>query len=138
MASARQPIATLQYSTAKIAMVLIVTLVGFVFAVPNLLSEETRATLPDWMTPMQLGLDLQGGSYLLLEVDLEAVEKEQLTNLEETVRGALRDQRLGYRNLRATETEVFVTIPDDSELSAARTAIRTATPEMEIDSLDDS
>ncbi len=136
MASARQPIATLQYSFAKIAMVLVVTVAGFLFAVPNLLSEETRAALPDWMTPMQLGLDLQGGSYLLLEVDLEAVEKEQLTNLEETVRGALREERLGYRNLRATETEVFVTIPDDSDLAAARTAIRTAATEMELDSLD--
>jgi len=138
MANARQPIATLQYSGMKIAVVAIITLAGFLFAVPNVLDEETRAKLPSWMTPMQLGLDLQGGSYLLLEVDLEAVATEQLTNLEETVRGALREERLGYRNLRATDAEVFVTIPNEEQLSAARSAIRLAAVDMEIDTLENN
>ena len=138
MATAHQPITTLQYSGLKIAIVVIVTLAGFLFAAPNVLNEETRAQLPGWLTPMQLGLDLQGGSYLLLEVDLEAVQKEQLTNLEETVRGALRQERLGYRNLRSTEAEVFVTIPDEVQLGAAQIAIRTAVPEMLVESLENN
>ena len=138
MASARQPITTLQYSGLKIATVLIITLAGFLFASPNLLNDETRAQLPSWLMPIQLGLDLQGGSYLLLEVDLEAVEKEQLTNLEETVRSALREERLGYRNLRSTGAEVFVTIPEEEQLSAARTAISTAVPEMSVEALENN
>jgi preprotein translocase subunit SecD len=138
MATAHQPITTLQYSGLKIAIVVIVTLAGFLFAAPNVLNEETRAQLPGWLTPIQLGLDLQGGSYLLLEVDLEAVQKEQLTNLEETVRGALRQERLGYRNLRSTEAEVFVIIPDEVQLGAAQIAIRTAASEMLVESLENN
>jgi len=61
MATARQAIATLQYSALKIAMVLVVTLAGLAFAFPNILSEEMRESLPEWMSPLQLGLDLQGG-----------------------------------------------------------------------------
>lgn len=138
MANARQPITSLRYSGMKIAVVVILTLVGFLFAVPNILDEETRAELPGWMTPMQLGLDLQGGSYLLLEVDLEAVAVEQLTNLEETVRAALRDERLGYRNLRSTDEEVFVTIPDEEQLSPARVAIRNAALNMDVETLENN
>ena len=133
MANARQPIAILQYSGLKIAVVVFITLAGLLFAAPNVLDEETRAQLPDWLSPMQLGLDLQGGSYLLLEVDLDAVATEQLTNLEETVRGALREERLGYRNLRSTDAEVFVTIPDEEQMPAARTAIRAAAVNMEVE-----
>jgi len=136
MATARQAIATLQYSALKIAMVLVVTLAGLAFAFPNILSEEMRESLPEWMSPLQLGLDLQGGSYLLSEVDLEAVEREQLTNLEESVRGALREERLGYRNLRSTDVEVFVTIPED--IDRARAAIRTSVPDMAIETLDNN
>ncbi|MBD24086.1 MAG: protein translocase subunit SecD [Candidatus Marinimicrobia bacterium] len=135
MASVARPITTLQYSGLKIGIVLAITLLGILFALPNMLSEKTRSILPEWLAPMQLGLDLQGGSYLLLEVDLVSVANEQLVNLEETVRGALREKRLGYRNLRSTDAEVFVTIPDQTETSAARSAIRDEVPEMEIESL---
>ena len=138
MANMRQPIKALQYSGLKIAVVAIITLIGFVFAAPNVLDEKLRAQLPEWMTPIQLGLDLQGGSYLLLEVDLEAVATEQLTNLEETVRGALREERIGYRNLRSTDNEVFVTIPDDEVLSAARTAILLVAVDMDVETLDNN
>ena len=84
----------LHYSASKVALVLAISFLGFVFASPNLMTKGFRDSLPSWMTnvlkPIQLGLDLQGGSYLLLEVDLDAVTKEQIVNLEETVRATLR------------------------------------------------
>ena len=80
MASVARPITTLQYSGLKIGIVLAITLLGILFALPNMLSEKTRSILPEWLAPMQLGLDLQGGSYLLLEVDLVSVANEQLVN----------------------------------------------------------
>ena len=44
---------------------------GLALAFPNLLSERTRESLPSWLPhkAVNLGLDLRGGSYLLLEVD---------------------------------------------------------------------
>ena len=44
---------------------------GFLFTVPNFLPENVRASMPRWLpsSAINLGLDLQGGSYLLLEVE---------------------------------------------------------------------
>ena len=46
-------------------------LVGILFAVPNLFSRQQLDVLPDWLPKRQvaLGLDLRGGSHLLLEID---------------------------------------------------------------------
>jgi preprotein translocase subunit SecD len=115
-------------SASKLAFVIAVTLLSIALAVPNLLSKATLAGLPDWVPdwvrPMELGLDLQGGSYLLLEVDLAAVNKEQIANLEEGVRAGLREPRIGFRNLRADESGVYVTINDAEQVKAARDAIQ--------------
>ena len=42
-----------------------------------------------------LGLDLQGGSHILLEVDTDAVRKEKVEALRDDVRRVLRENRLG-------------------------------------------
>src|SRR5690606_17140475 len=107
---------SLQYSGIKLAIVIIVTLAGIVFAAPNFLPASVRASLPTWMKPLPLGLDLQGGSYLLLEVDTAAVAKEHLDDQTEIARAALRDAKIGYRALRATDDGVYVTLtkPEDA------------------------
>jgi preprotein translocase subunit SecD len=131
----------LQYSASKIALVLAVTLLGFVFASPNIMSTGFRDALPEWMKsalkPIQLGLDLQGGSYLLLEVDLDAVTKEQVINLEETVRATLREPRIGFRNLRAAEDGVFVSITDPEQFKQARELIVKAAVGLTVEALDE-
>jgi protein-export membrane protein SecD len=80
---------------------LTVLVIGLAFAAPNLLKRETAEALPGWVPNQQvnLGLDLQGGSYLLLEVDLDFVYREQLDNLVDGIRGELRQAGLGYTNL---------------------------------------
>ncbi|MSO98109.1 MAG: protein translocase subunit SecD [Rhodospirillaceae bacterium] len=132
----------LNYSGSKIALVVALTLLGMVFASPNIMPKDMRSALPGWMSgfmkPMQLGLDLQGGSYLLLEVDLGAVYKEQLTDMEESVRAALREQRIGFRNLRSSPEGVFLAIADETQLQAAREAIAKAVVGMTMETLDDN
>ncbi|MBL8644117.1 MAG: protein translocase subunit SecD [Rhodospirillaceae bacterium] len=123
-------------SATKLALVIAVTIMSIVLCAPNMLSRETMAALPDWVPkwvrPMELGLDLQGGSYLLLEVDLQAVNKEQVANLEESVRAALREPRIGFRNLRGDETGVFVTVNDAEQIKPAREAILKTTPDVSV------
>ncbi len=79
----------------------LVVLAGLLFAAPNLLSEKAAQSLPDWLPKKQinLGLDLQGGSYLLLEVQTDAVIEDQLNTLVEDTRIKLRENGIGYRNL---------------------------------------
>lgn len=84
----------------KIAIVLLVCLGGLLLAMPNFLKPET-ASYPDWLPSrtVNLGLDLQGGSHLLLEVDREAYFREQMENLVDEVRIHLRKERTGYQSL---------------------------------------
>ena len=62
----------------KAAAILLTALVICLFAVPNFFPESTVKRWPSWaQRHVVLGLDLQGGSHLLLEVDSGAVRKER-------------------------------------------------------------
>ena len=113
----------LQFSVSKIVLVLAVIMASIFFATPNLLPKSMTQNFPRWWKPMNLGLDLRGGSYLLLEANTGALLKEQLADLEETSRSALRDVKIAYRTIRSAEDSVFVTVNDPAQLKAARDAI---------------
>lgn len=68
------------FSKWKISIILGIVLLGFVVAAPNLLEQKTAGDLPTWLPNQQvnLGLDLQGGSHLLLEVKVSVVVRERL------------------------------------------------------------
>ncbi|TAK98383.1 MAG: protein translocase subunit SecD [Rhodospirillaceae bacterium] len=113
----------LHFTPSKIAFILSVVAMAIFFCLPNVLPASVLANGPSWWRPMQLGLDLRGGSYLLLEVDTSTVFKQQLADLEETVRSALRDGELKYSNLHATDDAVIITIAQPSDLDTVRAAI---------------
>ncbi len=72
------------FSRLKTALILGACLLGALLCMPNLFAAPA-AWLP-WRT-VHLGLDLRGGSYLLLEVDMKAVIKERLDGLRRRRRG---------------------------------------------------
>src|SRR2546423_249248 len=112
----------LNFSFSKIVFILIVVTGSFLFAMPNMLPKSVTEHFPSWLKPVQLGLDLQGGSHLLLEVDTSAVLKDQLTDIAEQARGALRDAKLRYRNIGVVGEAVFISI-EPADRQAARAAI---------------
>lgn len=91
----------LYFAPWKIALVILVTLAGLITAAPNLLNRQQLEALPSWLQLPQinLGLDLRGGSHLLLEVDTSVVQRERLEAVVEGAREALRKARIGYTNL---------------------------------------
>jgi preprotein translocase subunit SecD len=90
----------LVFTRFKAIAILVVALVGCLLALPNALPASVRQALPAWaQRTMVLGLDLQGGSYILLEVDVPAVRKEKLEALRDDVRRILREARVGYTGL---------------------------------------
>ena len=94
----------------KVVLVISICVLGLAFSAPNFLTAEQAAKVPDWLPHKQrhLGLDLQGGSHLLLEVDLKTVTRERLDNLVHTLRVALRGAKIGYRELGVEgETATF-------------------------------
>jgi preprotein translocase subunit SecD len=111
----------LRFPSWKIALVLGICLLGLVYSLPNLFPRTQMEQMPDWLPHEQinLGLDLQGGSHLLLEVDLGAVIEERLEALVDDVRSTLRAERIGYRGLGVRGGAVTFTLTDPASAPRA-------------------
>ena len=111
----------LQLRPWKVAIVVFALLFGVVFTLPNLLPRSVTDSLPGWVPAarLNLGLDLQGGSYLLLEVDTVQLKQEKLNNLTEDVRRVLGQQQIAFTGLSASPNAVTVRITDPTRLDAA-------------------
>ena len=111
------------FSPLKTAVILGICVLGAIFCIPNLLPAPA-AWLP-WRT-VHLGLDLRGGSYLLLEVDMKAVIKERLEGLVDAARQALRPGNIFYQTLEAQpeQNRVLLRLRDASRTDAAVAALK--------------
>src|SRR3954454_9997469 len=102
----------LYFSRWKATAILLTTLLVCSFAIPNFFPEKVVQSWPKWaQRHLVLGLDLQGGSHILLEVDSAAVRKEKLEQLREDVRRVLRDARVGLTQapvVRGTSVDVRI------------------------------
>ena len=115
----------LYFTRWKAAAIVLTALVIMLFAVPNFLPASMVASWPKWaQRHIVLGLDLQGGSYILLQVDAKAVRKERLETLRDDVRRVLRDARIGYTGLLVRGNGVQVTIREQNRYDEALTKLR--------------
>jgi preprotein translocase subunit SecD len=109
----------------KVILVTLAVLFGVVFTLPNVLPQSTLDSLPGFVPKqkLNLGLDLQGGSSLLLEVDTQSLKAERLTNLIEDVRNALREQNIAYDGLGQQGDAVVVHILAAADMDKAFPAL---------------
>jgi preprotein translocase subunit SecD len=115
----------LYFSRWKAAAILLTALLVCACAIPNFFPEQTVQKWPKWaQRHIVLGLDLQGGSHLLLEVDAEAVRKEKVETLRDDVRRVLREARIGYTGLTIRGNSVEVRIREGTDPSLALTKLR--------------
>src|ERR1700685_3344382 len=97
----------LYFTRWKALAIILTALVVCLCAVPNFFPEATVKAWPTWaQRRMVLGLDLQGGSYLLLEVDSNYVKKEKLDQVRDDVRRTLREATIGYQGLASRPDSV--------------------------------
>ncbi|MGI6852981.1 protein translocase subunit SecDF [Mesorhizobium sp. 1B3] len=115
----------LYFSRWKTISIWLVVLLGVIFALPNMLSQSTLDSMPNWLPkrPMTLGLDLQGGSHILLSVDRQDLVTERLNATRDDIRTLLRDAKIGYTGLSGTGRTVQVRIREANEVDAAKTAL---------------
>jgi preprotein translocase subunit SecD len=114
----------LYFTRWKALAIRLTALVVCLCDVPNFFPEATVKGWPAWaQRRMVLGLDLQGGSYLLLEVDSNYVKKEKLDQVRDDVRRTLREARIGYTGLVTRPDSVEVRVKD-SDLQNALTKLR--------------
>src|SRR5580692_8483961 len=104
----------LYFANWKILLICGVCALGVLFSLPNLFSPAQLAWLPSQIPHKQvaLGLDLRGGSYLLLEVDVGAAQREQLNSIIDNVRDVLRNEKIGYTGLNVEGDAITFTIRD--------------------------
>src|SRR6202171_6435112 len=103
----------LYFSRWKALAILLTALVVCLCAVPNFFAQERVKTWPLWaQRHIVLGLDLQGGSYLLLEVNSNYVKKEKLDQVRDDARRVLRDNKIGYTGLASRADYVEVRVKD--------------------------
>jgi preprotein translocase subunit SecD len=115
----------LYFTRWKALAIILTALVICLCAVPNFFPEAQVRTWPLWaQRHLVLGLDLQGGSYLLLEVDSNYVRKEKLDTVRDDVRRVLREAKIGYTGLNARNDAVEVRITKDTDQQTALSKLR--------------
>jgi len=122
----------LQVSLWSRILTLIILLGGILIAFPNALPPDVRARMPKFLpsSAVNLGLDLQGGSYLLLGVDFDQVTRDRAETLVGDIRASFRKARTPFTDLNAHDDTVSVKVTDPSRLDEARTLLQGVNPAM--------
>lgn len=112
----------LHFAKWKVILVLAISVLGVAYALPNFFSEKLANSMPTWLphNKLNLGLDLRGGSHILLTMSVDELMADWRENLRGDVRTALRPRgkkAIGYTGLKVTKEHVQVRIrkPEDFE-----------------------
>lgn len=113
---------TARWKTFSLWLVLVASLLVIL---PSLLPARFAAGLPGFMTAHRLvpGLDLTGGSRLVLEVSRSEIAEDRLRAAVETIGNTLRASRIPYTDLNGAEDTIDVTVTAEDRLDSAREAL---------------
>ncbi|MBN9333386.1 protein translocase subunit SecD [Devosia sp.] len=115
-------------SPFRVALILFVAIAGILFAAPNFLPQQMRDALPGWLPQpgLVLGLDLQGGSHLLLEVDRAGIVAQRLSDVRRDARNVLANQN-GIGNIITTDeanNAIYIELTDSTQKEQAMAALQ--------------
>src|SRR5215510_9834494 len=110
----------------KTWVTLVILAAGILFSLPNLLTQEQAEALPSWLphSRISLGLDLQGGSHLLFQVDIEAVVRERLDSARDALRDVLRKNSITYTGLGVANDAVTAQLSDPTTRNKVLSLVR--------------
>lgn len=117
----------LYYSRLRMLGVVGICLISALLCLPNFM-KSPRPSLP-WHQ-VHLGLDLRGGSYLLLQLDTKTLQHDRLQSLEGEIHQGLLSAHLGYRDIERNDAtaSVLITPRSDSEKEKDRNVLNGLTP----------
>ena len=101
----------------------LVCLFGILLAVPSLLPSNLSANLP-WAPKVNLGLDLAGGSHLLLEADVSSLGQQRLEALEDNVRREMRSNRIEIGELSTANNQLAFVVRNAGQTGQAADILR--------------
>lgn len=121
----------LDFPRWKVWLIWGIVLLGILFAVPSLLPSQARQYWPAFLpqSTINLGLDLAGGSHLLLEADEQDLGKQRLQQMEETVTAEMRrgDPAIPISDVSTSGGRVSFAVRDPTQVDAAVERMRTVT-----------
>lgn len=128
----------------KVWLITIVCIWGVAYSAPNLMSDAMKAKFAEmssWLPnkSVSLGLDLQGGAHLLMQVDMDYAVKNRLNDMSEAAKRDLLKERIGYVGLRIEGESVLFQLraQDDETRSKALKIARKLYEGVEADISDD-
>lgn len=112
-------------SSWRVVIYALVLLTGLITAVPNLFTPAQLASWPSFMPTRQLslGLDLRGGSHLVLEIESAAMIEERLDVARKDVTDSLRDAGIQAQAIRRSDKAILITLEDQTDRNAAQQAL---------------
>ena len=101
----------------QLFLVITFSFFAVIFSSPNFFSKDILKNLPSFIPSDQivLGLDLQGGSYLLIEVDTKSVLSENLEVFSDELRMSLRKNKISYSKFNIKDNNIFFNIKNESD-----------------------
>ena len=121
----------LDFPRWRVWMLSILVLVGVLCAIPSVLPANIRAQVGKFVPvpTINLGLDLAGGSHILLEADTSQLAATRIESLEDSVRTAMRraEPRIAIDDVSRANNQLSFTVTDTSQIDAAREALLSLT-----------
>ena len=107
------------YPLWKSILVIFVIITGIIFSIPSILYKDNSS---NWFfnNKINLGLDLQGGSYLLLEVKSNVLFQEELDNISDTIRLIARNLQTKITNIDSDIDQIEIHFSDLSNIENIR------------------
>jgi len=98
----------------KIAIYLTILLFGVLTALPNMLTPTQLEKLPDWFPKKKvtLGLDLRGGSQIVLEIDTQSLIQKRLEDISTETRELLRDGKIPIQTITTSSDSIIISSTD--------------------------
>lgn len=108
----------LYFSKYKIVLILTVVTFGLLLALPNFFSDKYKNLYPNWLPSekINLGLDLQGGSHLLLEIDIDSVIKDRMDILVDDLRVALNAESINFEDIEVANMSLNLLLSNSYDL----------------------
>ncbi len=124
----------LNFSKLKIFSILAVCILAFIYAAPTFIPEQKKSGFENILPSQKvnLGLDLRGGSQLMLEVDSEYYIREQLSNLKDELKSNFRDDSVrAIPEIRGDK--IVFSLSDEEQQKVARTIIKKLSNRIDVD-----
>ena len=120
----------LDFPRWKVWSITLTILLGILFAIPSMLPHDLKARYPSFLpsATISLGLDLAGGSQLLLEADANDAQRQRLQAMEDSVSTELRrDPRVEVGDTSTSGGRLSLLVRDPTKVDTAVERLRTLT-----------